>query len=206
MTAFDVINSPVVSPIDQAAAYAALTEDAINARQAMDTGRWILGECTRMLLDTSLYGQHTLDEFGDTIGVDPKRLYEYGSMASYYTPEKRESLSELNLTYSHLREARRLKDIDKSVAFLQKVALNAWTIAETRDALKEHFHPDSLPSYSDSPPMTDSNGHPYNPQPEYQWRGPAVVHLDANGVLRLQCEGVPEVEQGKRYMVSFEEY
>lgn len=206
MTTVDVIDSPTLSPThDQAAAYAALTEDAIKARKAMDTGRWILGECTRMLMDAAVYGQHSIEDFADDIGIDPKRLYEFAGMATYYTPETRISLSGLNLTYSHMREAKRLKDVNKSIAFLKEVALNVWTIRQTQDALKALFSPDALPSYSDTP-ITDPNNQRIDQRPNYQWRGRATVSIDAKGVVRLQCEGIPEIESGEVYMVSFEAY
>lgn len=200
----DTPSAPIAPPIDHAAAYAALTEDAINARQAMDTGRWLLGEYTRMVLDATVYGQHTIDEFADDIGVDSKRAYEYGAMASYYPPATRESLSELKLTYSHFREAKRLKDLDKSIEFLKTVALNAWTIRQTQEALKEIFDPQPLPSYST--PLTDPQNRPVSARGMYQWRGPATVQFDEQGVARLVCEGLLEFEPGTRLMVSVEEY
>jgi hypothetical protein len=41
--------------------------------------------------------------------------------------------------------------------------------------------------------------------PEYQWRGPALVTIDKKGRVQLQCDHAPEIESGKRYIVSFEE-
>lgn len=206
MTTFAVTDAPTVSPVDQAAAYAELTRAAIDARKAMDTGRWLLGEYTRMLLDTTVYGAHTIEEFADAISIDAKRLYEFGAMATYYTPKTRESLAGLNLTYSHMREARRLKDLNKSIAFLQKASLNVWTLTQTREAIKAYFSPDAPPAFSDGPAMTDTNNRPFNPRPVYEWRGPAMVSFDEKGIVRLQCDSVPDLDPDKRYMVSFEEY
>lgn len=209
MTTFDVIDSPAISPvIDQAAAYAVLVKDAIDARQAIDIGRWLIGAYVRMLMDISVYGQHTLEDFADDIGIDPKRAYEYASMASYYSLGRREQISHLNLTYSHLREAKRLKDVDKSLAFLHIVFANVWTIQQTRDALKAMCINGGVyvgPTF-DTSPITDMNNNRIDQRPVYQWRGPAIVTIDAKGIVRLQCDHAPEVEQGKRYMVSFEEY
>ena len=201
MIPVDISPSPT---IDTAASYSSLVNDGITACQAMDTGRWLLGEYTRQLV--TYYNERTIEQYADDVKIDASRLYEFALMASYYSLETRESLSELNLCYSQYREARRLKDLDKSIAFLKKAALNLWTIAQTRSALKEHFSPDALPSYSDNPAMTDLNNRPVNERPVYQWRGPASVTIDAKGIVRLQCDHAPEVEQGKRYMVSFEEY
>jgi hypothetical protein len=201
MTTFGVAPT---APADTAYGYSSLVRDAIQARQAMDTGRWLIGEYARTLV--THYREKTIEDFADDIGIDAKRVYEYGAMASYYPLETRAALSHLDLNYSQYREARRLKDLNKSIEFLEQVALNVWTIAQTRQALKDLFNPDTPPSYSDGPAMTDRDNRPFHERPAYQWRGPAIVSFDGTGGVRLQCDSIPHLEPEKRYMVSFEEY
>jgi len=208
MSAIALLNAPSPSPaIDQAVGYAALVTDGIRAREAMDTGRWILGGNVRQLV--THYREHTVEQYADDVGgVEATSLYEYAGVASFYTADALESLSELDLCYSHYREARRLKTLDKAVEFLKLIALNHWTTHQTRAALKEikRNGGDIAATYSSSSPITGLDNRVVNRHPVYQWRGPATVSIDEKGVVRLVCEGLPEIEQGARYMVSFEEY
>lgn len=96
MTAEDLVSASPAIIQDEAAAYAALVNDAITARQAMDTGRWLLGEYVRQL--KTYYGQKTIEQFADDVGVDAKRLYEYAKLASFYPLKDRNELSDLDLT------------------------------------------------------------------------------------------------------------
>jgi hypothetical protein len=204
MTAEDFIaDSP--PQMDEAIAYATLVNDAITARQAMDTGRWLIGEYVRQL--KTYYKQKTIEQFSDEVGIDPKRAYEYASMSSFYPLNDRAELSDLDLTYSHYREARRLGDLDQAKAFLSEIALNHWTIQQTRERLKIMLYQGVkvAPGYDSPAPITDATGAPIVNTPEYQWRGPALVTIDKKGRVQLQCDHAPEIESGKRYIVSFEE-
>lgn len=192
-----------VSPIDEAYSYAALVTDGITARQAMDTGRWLIGDYVRMLVTN--YRERTVEQYADDIGIESSRAYEYAGMASFYPLEIRDQLSELDLYYSHMREARRLRDLGRAVEFLKTIALNAWTIQQTRDALKAVFAPNALPNYSDGNAITDLRDRPIDQRPVYQWRGPAMVEVDKQGVVHIRCDHTPEIEPNKRYIVSFEE-
>lgn len=190
-------------PLNDAEGYAQLVEDGRIARRAMDTGRWLLGEYVRQLI--TFYGERTIEQYADDIQVSANRLYEYGSMASFYPIEIRASLSELDLTFSHYREARRLKDLEKAIEFLKLTAENHWTVRDMARNLKLFRDGSIAQTYSDAPPMTDLRNIPLNYRPSYQWRGPATVQISKDGTVQLQCETPPQIEPGRKYIVSFEE-
>lgn len=193
------------APIDEAYEYSLLVEKGRIARQAKDMSQWLLGDYVRMLI--THYGERTIEQYADDIEIEAHSLYTYGPMASYYPLQVREELSELDLCYTHFKEARRLKSLDKSIEFLKTIAENRWTVNQTRMALKAlrmkgHAVAENV---SDAPPMTDLRNLPYERRPSYQWRGPAMVSIDKQGNVSLKCDSPPEIEPGKRYIVSFEE-
>ena len=195
-------------PRDVAHEYAALLELATNARQALDIGRWLIGDYVRKLItDFSAYAECTVENFADAITLSPNSAYEYASMASFYTLETREQLSELNLSYSHYREARRLRSLDKAIEFLKTIALNRWTIQQTRDALKalqRMGHRDIAATYSDAPLPTDLNNQPFDRNPLAVWRGVGMLKFDSKGRAQLHIEA-PDLEPDKEYIVIIQE-
>lgn len=191
-------------PVDEAHEYSQLVNDGIIARQAMDKGRWVLGNNVRKLV--TYYAQRTIEQYADDVGVEANRLYEYGELASFYPTEIREELSELDLCYTHYREAKTLKNLADAVDFLKLIALYRWNVSETRERLKlmrSTGHID--PTKSTGSTVKDLNNLPYERRPSYQWRGPATVQRGKDGTMNLKGVNAPEIEDGKRYIVSFEE-
>jgi hypothetical protein len=186
---------------DAANGYANLVERGIIARQAMDTGRWVLGGNVRELV--TYYGERTIEQYADDIGVEANRLYEYAEMASFYPMDVREELSELDLCYTHYREAKWFKDLDQAIEFLKMIALNHWNVSQTRDYLRTLRNGGKLPPRSDRT-ISDLNNVPVEPRMNYQWRGRAMVSFDANGIVQLACEEVPDIDPDKPYMVIFQ--
>ena len=166
-----MIEDAIAAPaLDEIETYSNLVQAAIDARKAMDTGRWLLGNYVRQLI--TYYAEHTIEQFADEVGVDSRRLYEYGVMASFYPMDARESLSELDLTYSHYREARRLGDLDQAVEFLKTIALNRWTVRQTQDALKsmKALAGAAIPRMGGE--FTTTDNRPVNPhRPRPVWEG-----------------------------------
>jgi hypothetical protein len=186
---------------DTAQGYANLVERGIIARQAMDTGRWVLGGNVRELV--TYYGERTIEQYADDIGVEANRLYEYAELASFYPMDVREELSELDLCYTHYREAKWFKDLDQAIEFLKMIALNHWNVSQTRDYLRTLRNGGKLPPRSDRT-ISDLNNVPVEPRMNYQWRGRAMVSFDANGIVQLACEEVPDIDPDKPYMVIFQ--
>lgn len=193
---------------DVALEYALLVEQALNARKAMDIGRWLLGDYVRRLItDFSKYRECTIEKFADAVTIDAKRLYEYASMASFYSLEKREELAELHLSYTHYREARRLRTIEKAVEFLKAIALNRWTIQQTRDALKalNQMGHKIADTFSDSPPMMDYHQTPVYPGARNVWQGIGTIKVGKQGFM-LQCDIPPDhIDPDKRYEITVRE-
>jgi hypothetical protein len=199
-----MIEDAIAAPtLNDAEGYALLVEDGIIARRAMDTGRWLIGEYVRQLV--TYYGERTIEQYADDIGIQPNRAYEYGSMASFYSLGTRAAFSELDLTYSHYREARRLKNLDRALEFLRLAALNKWTVRDMAQNLKAFRDGEVAQSYSDAPPLTDLRNTPMSSRPSYQWRGRAIVKIGKDGLVQLACENIPDLEPDKEYIVSFEE-
>lgn len=201
-------DSALEIPRDVAYEYAALVDLAVNAAKAMDLGRWLIGDYVRKLItDFSAYAECTVEKFADAIKISHTSAYEYASMASFYTLAIREELSELDLSYSHMREARRLKTMDKAIEFLKAIALNRWTIQQTRDALKslQKAGHTVAQTYSDAPPPTDLNHQAYDRNPLAIWRGVATLKIDSKGRAQLHIETPPDLEPDKEYIVIIQE-
>jgi hypothetical protein len=199
-----MIEDAIAAPtLNDAEGYAQLVEDGITARRAMDTGRWLIGEYVRQLV--TYYGERTIEQYADDIGIQPNRAYEYGAMASFYSLDIRASLSELDLTYSAYREARRLKDLDRAIEFLKMAAFNKWTVRDMAQNLKAFRSGEIAQTYSDAPPLTDLHNTPMSSRPSYQWRGRATVKIGKDGLVQLAGVNIPGLEEDKEYIVSFEE-
>jgi hypothetical protein len=204
MTTVEASDLDSAPPRDEAYEYSLLVEKGENASKAKSMAKWILGDCVRQL--TTYYAQRTVKQYAADIKEESQSLYEYSGMASFFSLEVRESLAHLNLSYSHFREARRLKDLDKAIEFLETAANNYWTVDDMRQALKAlrmsgHTVADT---YGDAPPMTDLNNVPVEPRMNYQWRGRAIVRMDSKGHVQLECETPPDLEPDKQYMVIFQ--
>lgn len=190
---------------DEAHSYARLVDEGIIARRAMDTGRWLIGEYARTLV--TYYREKTIEEYARDISVSYKRVYEYGAMASFYPLEVRESLSELDLTYTHYREARRLKDLDKAVEFLKAAALNLWTVDDMRQNLKtmsQLERMDLSSKYSEDNQLTDLANKPVDPhRPRPIWED--ITTLTAkNGRITFTGTLPPDFDFDRPYKIIIE--
>lgn len=192
---------------DVAVEYAALVEHGLNLSKTKDICHWLLGDDVRKLMtDFSKYAECTVENYADAIKVSHSSAYEYAGMASFYSLAIREELSELDLSYSHYREARKLKTLDKAIEFLKTIALKKWTIQQTRDALKalKRMGHEVDDRYSDAPPPTDLNHQPFDRNPLAVWRGVGILKVDSKGRAQLHIEA-PDLEPDKEYIVIIQE-
>lgn len=197
---------------DETDAYDALVDLGIEARQNMDANRWKLGDYTLTLVTyISRYGKRTVEDYADAISVDASRLYEYKGMAEFYPAERRDELSELDLSYTHFREARRLKNLDRAIEFLMAAAQNGWTVTDMRQALKTMRRVDGIDvadTYREGGLTTDV----YNRPLEMRRLHPVYdaitrVSRDSTGRVILEDPDIPfpnDIELGRRYRVIFE--
>lgn len=93
----------------------------------MDTRRWDVGD-DACAMETK-YGEATLASMARDVNMNKTTLASWKRVADYY-PEilRRRLLDNLeNLSYSHYKDAIRLKDIQKSVEWLEKCSEESWS-------------------------------------------------------------------------------
>jgi hypothetical protein len=91
--------------------------------KATDRNRWAMGELAMRV--TKSYGDDTLNKFAVAINVRGKTLYEYHRIYKFYGEN---STRVENLSWSHHREAMRLKDLAKALWALDKASAKDWTV------------------------------------------------------------------------------
>lgn len=108
----------------------------------IDTRRWDVGD-DACAMETK-YGEATLLGMARDVNMNKTTLASWKRVADYY-PEilRRRLLDNLeNLSYSHYKDAIRLKDIQKSVAWLEKCSAEGWSPDQASHKLTELLHPD----------------------------------------------------------------
>lgn len=198
MTA-EVIDYPEIE--DKIDAYSRLVAIARDARKERDEKYWIMGQCA-ILLETH-YRDETLARFANEIGVDPKRLYEYKVMTEFYPSDKRALLDGLDITYSHMREAKRLGTVSQAIEFLHDVAMSLWTIVQTRERVNIMLG--KMPSISQdasAPAKIYTSPMLQNFHPAFEV---IATVTEINGKMVLGDTPLPpEFESGQRFRVMFE--
>jgi hypothetical protein len=114
----------------EAKAFEALCDEARQAADNMEEGRWIIGRIAAEV-ETS-YAAHNIGLMATTIGIEKARVWEYERVHKFY-----ENLAPANyraenpmLRYSHYRAAMRLKDPIKAIAFLDRCSSDGLTIEQ----------------------------------------------------------------------------
>lgn len=109
----------------------------MEARNMLDEGKWVVGDIAHTI--TQRYGARTprgegiIDAFARAINIAPDRVREYRTVAKFWKHTDRDNmLSIAVLTYTHLRDAMRFKDIERAKDFLYLVADNGWTVTQAR--------------------------------------------------------------------------
>lgn len=189
-------DQPVIE--DDIDAYKRLVDIARDARKERDEQYWIMGQCA-ILLEIH-YAKHTLATFANEIGVEPRRIYEYKIMTEFYPLDIRERLKPLNLTYSHMREAKRLGTIEQAIEFLHQIAESLWTVHQTRERMNIMLGRTQSAMSQDeraalyTPPMLQ------NFHPVFE----SIMTIRQDGTISLDTPLPPDFEKGKRYRVIFE--
>ena len=95
--------------------------------EEIDHKRWIVGD-DACAIDTK-YGDHTMQDFARDVGLNKSTLAGWKRVSEFYPDSiRRKLLGELaNLTYSHYKDALRLKDLDEAVKWLEKVNDLGWS-------------------------------------------------------------------------------
>lgn len=157
------------------------------AQTNMDTGRWLIGDLALMV--AKRYGKNTLQEFADSINVPVARVREYRTTAAFWDRKisvRTEYLAEFpTLTYTHFRQAMKLKDLDDAQTFLLRCADNGWkseaAALEVRKLLDKPEPPAKL---------LDAEGTLLRAD---QRTGELVIMLDGGAISLDALQGVGEV-------------
>jgi hypothetical protein len=204
MMTVEAIDAPIK---DKDEAYERLVKLGEDARRTMDEERWSLGDLTLLVIaHFSVYGQRTVEEYADAIKVEASRLYEFKEVAEFYPPERRAELSELDLSYTHFREAKRLKKLDMAMEMLKQAAAQHMTVRVMAEAIKVMKLVDGIDvDRTYATPMTPL-GPRYNPIKYPAWDGSVKVSFDSKKRLILEDPNIPlpPFEEGRRYRVIFE--
>lgn len=202
----DAIQTPISDTLD-IDSYDRLVDLGKAARNQMDHWRWVLGDYTLLLVTHfSRYGERTVEEYAEAIHIDAGRLYEFKEFAEFYPPEKRDELSELDLSYTHFREAKRLKNLDQAIELLKLAAIESMTVPELRRVIKNMELVEGIVvNKTYTAPMT-ATGPRYNPVKHPAWDGSMHLSFDDKGRLVLEDPDIPlpALEEGRRYRVIFE--
>lgn len=109
----------------------------------IDEGRWSLGELALMVGKS--YGDDALGEFAREVNVPKKRMTQYRTVCNFWCPawEKSTRVDFLEeretITYTHMRDAMRFKDLKRALAWLGEVAANGWTTDQAAFVLSERL-------------------------------------------------------------------
>jgi hypothetical protein len=98
----------------------------------LDGRKWSLGDLARLL--GKRYGKDIIGTFAAEINMEKARLAEYRRTCAFWLKDDREALlMECRLlTYTHLRDAMRLKDLNDARAFLLRANDNEWNVEQAR--------------------------------------------------------------------------
>lgn len=202
----DAIETPISDTLD-IDSYDRLVDLGKAAREQMDTWRWVLGDYTLLIVTHfSRYGERTVEEYAEAIHIDAGRLYEFKEVAEFYPLAKRDELSELKLSYTHFREAKRLKNLDQAMELLKLAAIDRMTVNELRQTIKRMEMVEGIVTNKTyTAPMT-ATGPRYNPVKYPAWDGIMHLSFDDKGRLVLEDPDIPlpALEEGRRYRVIFE--
>jgi hypothetical protein len=104
----------------------------LQARGDEESSRLALGEVACRI--QKKYGRNTIGSWAKAINKRVATIQEYRTLVRFYGGTK-SACAELlekfpNLSYSHLREAMRLKEMDQAYAFLQECSGEGWTIEQ----------------------------------------------------------------------------
>jgi hypothetical protein len=176
-----MIDIDAIAALDNLAEYSALVDSLRAARLIKEDAQFLMGD---MLIDTeTIYAERTIAGLASDVGLSPQSLYSYRDTAAFYPAEIRARYRD-SLSYSHLKAARKLKDIDQALDFLEACVANAWSVAAAQIEIKRVMgkHVPEIPVF----------------------KGLCTFRVMDTGVMIDGLEGV-KMEQGRRYSVVIRE-
>lgn len=115
------IQSLTPEQIIEGGEYDYLTALCKSVDEDMDKGRWIIGDSA--LAITKNYGKDTIGQFALDIQLAKSKVQGYRAMSAYWTKEYRKVIEDdFAVNWSILKVAKRFKDIETSMDFLERCA------------------------------------------------------------------------------------
>lgn len=140
----NAVYDSTIDPVDALEALAADGADVwesaisagIEAGASIDSGKWVIGDIACLV--EKQYGEDRIGDFAKSINVERDRVVEWRGVCRFFDRPTRTALraSRPNLSYTHFREAKRLKDKAKAIAFLEEAADNDWNVERARIELR----------------------------------------------------------------------
>lgn len=117
--------------------YEACCDNCREAVLEMDSRRWLIGDTASVI--KTRYSEHTIEDFAREIGINKSTAYQYCKVAEFYEPSLRRRLLEdmPNITYTYLRDAMRLEDVDLAVEWLERCSTEGWSVDQAAHQLAE---------------------------------------------------------------------
>lgn len=143
----------------------------------MDSRRWDVGD-DAVAMETK-YGEATIESMARDVNMNKTTLASWKRVAGYY-PEnlRRRLLDDLeNLSYSHFKDAIRLKDVEKSVPWLEKCSAEGWSPDQASHKLTAVLNPDDEDDGDDTDEKGKTDEIPGTITDVYKRDGSCIVEL-----------------------------
>jgi hypothetical protein len=110
------------------------------ALEDMDNGRWQIGADACIV--RTQYGHDKIADYAREINIEKTRVQEYRTVTKFYGFHEKSARADFcdshpTLTYSHLRAAMRLKELNRATDLLDEAVNETWTVEQTRIKVSE---------------------------------------------------------------------
>lgn len=176
--------------------YEAALSAGITAREAIDQGRYDIGDLADVVAQKR-YGADAIGKYAAGIGVGKERAEEYRTVCRFYPRSTRANLLDLPcITYSHLRLAMRLQYYSSAVRFLVMCSDKRWKFEAAAVALKKILKGD---------PDLDEDGAPRLHSRLFESYGTIIRIGDGKVEVDIGAVQVERLTAGQRVRVAIYE-
>ncbi len=167
---------------DDPALYADWVAEGRDILLIEEGAQWLCGD--HILRGRFLFPERTMHDFADDLKIAAATAYERGYMAAFYDASARAEFAALDLSYSHLREARRLGTLDAARDFLMECAAKQYSVSSAAVEVRKRLG-QRLP-------------------PEIAYRGPCTL-VKEGGRVYLSGIDTGRMSAGKEYDITIRE-
>jgi len=122
-----------------------LVAKGIDATCSLDSAKWQICDLALEIVrcfggERSPRSAYLIDGYARAINAPPDRVREYCTVSRFWGEDDRREMARLRgITYTHMRDAMRLGDVNTAKGFLREVYQNAWNVSEAREKLIERL-------------------------------------------------------------------